>query len=257
MSKLKRETKIALTEPRKKLDYLRMSCQKIELFFPRFPCFLKIATSNRKKKNFNAIFELPACWKELQYSLKVERGSKRRGKVFAEIFYLFQNIILSLCISTLPVACSLHLCSSAYLQACPSIMSGRNYNLVLNNGKQHHTLGRRACCKMWSRVVTLPFLFQDNKISQEFSMRVVHTTLSGLLVVKLIPEQPPLAVSVNCRLPPSLQMLTDGLKYLFLLVPQFLPLPSYDIIVLSMQSYYKCKEKKTPKVPVLVRVLLL
>lgn len=47
MSKLKRETKITLTDPRRKLYYLKMSNWKMEHVFCRLPCFLKIAMNNR------------------------------------------------------------------------------------------------------------------------------------------------------------------------------------------------------------------
>lgn len=48
MSKLKRETKITLTDTRRKLYYLRMSNWKMEHVFCRLPCFLKIAMNNRE-----------------------------------------------------------------------------------------------------------------------------------------------------------------------------------------------------------------
>jgi len=86
-------------------------------FIFRFPCFLKIAMSNRKKKSLMP--SLSFLLSEKNYGIARRLGEREeREKLFAEIFYLFQNIILSLCIRTLPVASSLHLHSSTYLQAC-------------------------------------------------------------------------------------------------------------------------------------------
>lgn len=78
--------------------------------FFRFPCFLQIATSHRKKSLMPSLSFL--SWKELRCSSEVKK------KLFAEIFYLFQSTVLSPCVSTLPVVCLLYLHSPTYLQAC-------------------------------------------------------------------------------------------------------------------------------------------